>query len=388
MANGLSCCCSGLSKGWWWLLTLLGLPFLYFLMLSAKWTPIEKDIQTRTQQQLISSNADWSTVEIEKRGRDVFLVGTAVSDEARDKAIQTALSVNGVRIVDHNISVKPLSLPSLQARSENGKYILEGTLSSQKEIDSLLKALADKVGANNIVNKLTIDEGYASTGGAIQLSGMLMTQDSLDSGAIAFKAGATVLGLTLTNSLSLDLDAIAKKKAEDEAVLAKKAEEEKAAAETEAAALAKKEEEEKAAAEAEENAKKSSEEKAASDALAKKTEEEKAEAEKRVEEQRRAERMSAAKADVDACQAKLNSTMTGKNILFETNKANINSTSFALLAEITNVIQECKNKVPDSKIAISGHTDSRGSDTYNLALSQRRADSVKVHLTVLESMLQ
>ncbi len=351
MANGRSCCCAGLSKGWWWLLTLLGLPFLYFLMLSSKWTPIEKDIQSRTQQQLTANNADWASVEIEKRGRDVLLTGTTTSDEARDQAVQTALGVPGVRIVEDNITIKSLSLPSLQAHFENGKYILEGTLSSQKEVDDLIKALNDKVGADKIINKLTVGEGYANKGGVLTISGMRISQDAIDEDSSAFEKIASALGLSLTNNLSLDNDAIAAAE-----VLAKKQAEEKAAAE----ALAKKQAEEKAAAEA----------------LAKKAEEEKAAA----EEQARAERMTAAKDDINACQTKLTSIMTGKTILFETNKANIKSSSFPLLKELIVVITECHSKVPDSKILISGHTDSRGSDAYNLALSQRRADAVKAYL--------
>jgi OOP family OmpA-OmpF porin len=34
---------------------------------------------------------------------------------------------------------------------------------------------------------------------------------------------------------------------------------------------------------------------------------------------------------------------------------------------------------PDVNLEISGHTDSKGRDAYNLRLSQRRADSVKLY---------
>lgn len=37
-------------------------------------------------------------------------------------------------------------------------------------------------------------------------------------------------------------------------------------------------------------------------------------------------------------------------------------------------------KYPDSKVSLEGHTDSRGTDKYNLKLSQRRADAVKKYL--------
>ena len=37
--------------------------------------------------------------------------------------------------------------------------------------------------------------------------------------------------------------------------------------------------------------------------------------------------------------------------------------------------------VPTLKIELSGHTDNVGNDEYNLNLSQRRADAVRVYLT-------
>ena len=38
---------------------------------------------------------------------------------------------------------------------------------------------------------------------------------------------------------------------------------------------------------------------------------------------------------------------------------------------------------PDAKIEIEGHTDSMGSETYNQALSERRANTVKTYLVSL-----
>jgi outer membrane protein OmpA-like peptidoglycan-associated protein len=73
--------------------------------------------------------------------------------------------------------------------------------------------------------------------------------------------------------------------------------------------------------------------------------------------------------------------MSGKTILFNTNKADIKNSSFALLKTIANVIQSCQSSLPNAKIAVSGHTDSRGSDEYNLLLSEDRANAVKKYLT-------
>ena len=65
-------------------------------------------------------------------------------------------------------------------------------------------------------------------------------------------------------------------------------------------------------------------------------------------------------------------------IYFEYNSAVIKERSF----DILNVIAETINLNPDIElIEVQGHTDERGSDEYNLALSQARSESVVTYLT-------
>lgn len=59
------------------------------------------------------------------------------------------------------------------------------------------------------------------------------------------------------------------------------------------------------------------------------------------------------------------------NIYFDYNKANIRKDAAEQLAKIVKVMQEHPTMTVDVRL----HTDSRGSDKYNLALSQRRAKS-------------
>lgn len=66
-----------------------------------------------------------------------------------------------------------------------------------------------------------------------------------------------------------------------------------------------------------------------------------------------------------------------EKIQFEYNKATIKEASFDLLDEITQVI---KDNPHIKKVSIEGHTDSDGSDDYNLKLSDGRSKAVLDYL--------
>lgn len=67
----------------------------------------------------------------------------------------------------------------------------------------------------------------------------------------------------------------------------------------------------------------------------------------------------------------------GEKILFDLDKATIRPESNGLLDEIVAVIRD---NPQIRKIAIEGHTDSDGSDSYNLKLSDDRAKAVRTYL--------
>ena len=66
-----------------------------------------------------------------------------------------------------------------------------------------------------------------------------------------------------------------------------------------------------------------------------------------------------------------------EKILFEFDSAVIQKASYGILNEIADAIRD---NPQITLLEIQGHTDERGSDRYNLRLSQARADSVKKHL--------
>jgi OmpA-OmpF porin, OOP family len=65
-----------------------------------------------------------------------------------------------------------------------------------------------------------------------------------------------------------------------------------------------------------------------------------------------------------------------KGVQFETNSAELKTSSYPVLDEIVAGMKE----QPDLRVEIQGHTDSRGSKALNDRLSQQRAESVMAYL--------
>lgn len=66
-----------------------------------------------------------------------------------------------------------------------------------------------------------------------------------------------------------------------------------------------------------------------------------------------------------------------EHIYFEFNRATLLPESFPELDKLVDIMKDA----PNVQVEISGHTDARGKDAYNLSLSQRRAESVVNYLT-------
>lgn len=64
------------------------------------------------------------------------------------------------------------------------------------------------------------------------------------------------------------------------------------------------------------------------------------------------------------------------DVLFDFDKSNIKPEA----AEALRKVAELLKQYPNQSISLSGHTDSKGSDSYNDKLSLRRAQSVRDHL--------
>jgi len=86
----------------------------------------------------------------------------------------------------------------------------------------------------------------------------------------------------------------------------------------------------------------------------------------------------AARADMERRMAEARAALTAP-IYFEFDAAELNGDARMTLDAKAPVLQAN----PGLRIRISGHTDSRGSDEYNLALGQRRAAATKAYLVQL-----
>jgi outer membrane protein OmpA-like peptidoglycan-associated protein/plastocyanin len=73
---------------------------------------------------------------------------------------------------------------------------------------------------------------------------------------------------------------------------------------------------------------------------------------------------------------KTGDTIVLRGVNFEFDKANLTVNAKSLL----DMVVDALNKRPDILVEIDGHTDSKGSDTYNQKLSERRAQSVMRYL--------
>ena len=102
-----------------------------------------------------------------------------------------------------------------------------------------------------------------------------------------------------------------------------------------------------------------------------------AEAERAARAKAAADQLMRELSDLKAKQTERGIVLTIGDVLFATGKADLSSDALRSVGKLADFLQ----KYPNRNVLIEGHTDSVGSDEFNLTLSQKRADSVKETLT-------
>jgi len=92
--------------------------------------------------------------------------------------------------------------------------------------------------------------------------------------------------------------------------------------------------------------------------------------------QSRTEQLEAELRELYATKSDRGIVITMNDVLFDTGSANLRPGGMRLVARIATFLRE----YPERTLAIEGFTDSVGDDAYNQALSERRADAVRVAL--------
>jgi OmpA-OmpF porin, OOP family len=77
----------------------------------------------------------------------------------------------------------------------------------------------------------------------------------------------------------------------------------------------------------------------------------------------------------DGCPVPVSIDLKGVN--FDYDKSTLRPDAVAILSEATEILK----RYPELKVEVAGHTDSKGTDAYNQALSERRATAVYEYLT-------
>ncbi len=91
----------------------------------------------------------------------------------------------------------------------------------------------------------------------------------------------------------------------------------------------------------------------------------------------RADQLEQELVDLKAEQTERGVVLTLGDVLFDTAEAQLKPGADATIRRLA----EFLDVYPERRLLIEGHTDSRGSDSYNQDLSQRRADAVRTALT-------
>ena len=311
------------------LLGLLALALLIFLCVRNQSTSIQTDIQNRTSNSLSDEPTSWAKVNTD--GRNVLLSGIAPSEALRSKAEEIALAVPGVVSVDNQITLvkteqtsTSTSKPELQSihspyTTQFTKTVSDITLSGLipdiEKRNALIQLAEEKFGVKNVIDQLKIGLGAPQN--------WLQTAKAAISSLALFKEGVADLTdnqLNLTGQV-IDNDAKA----------------------------------------------------AVADSLSQLPQSYKVNLDLTSPQVAVAESKDITdQSSASSCADQFEQILTKPVIHFSTDSSLLKTRSQKAIKKILQFASVC----PNSIIEIAGHTDSRGAESYNLALSQNRANAI------------
>lgn len=143
-------------------LGLLGLVVIFFFMLVFEAVAIESRLAKQVSEQL--SQFGYDRAEVNVNGRDVSLVGAVSSAEARQRMVNIATAVEGVRVVSTNLNIEPLRLSHLRLRRDQSGWLeVSGELASQEALERLREQLkfpekGEETGVFAVVRSVEVTE--------------------------------------------------------------------------------------------------------------------------------------------------------------------------------------------------------------------------------------
>lgn len=186
-------------RPWLWFWGVLPLALIALLALYFKPDPIQSDLAARARAELAENGFGWA--EASADGRDLTIVGTAPSQEARESARQVASSVWGVRTVVDNSSLLALADPFVwsASRQAGGAVRLVGFAPSREDVETLVQKAKNLMPGTRVdATRLALARGApeigawrAATALALEhLAGMESGQVSLDGLSYSLAGGA------------------------------------------------------------------------------------------------------------------------------------------------------------------------------------------------------
>ncbi len=257
------------------------------------------------------------------------------SDNMREDMLVRIKRLLGGEVID-NIVVKPLPSPEVALDLVNGQLTLAGKVSSATQRERLLQMARARFGAENVTPQLEVDQGVAD---AVWLA---TTEQVM--GLLGDKGSAIIANDTLELQVDVDSEAARQTLAANSAAV------------LEGSGLL------------------------LVNAISVVSPAVSATVNANAQAAPQTEATTIAAPSVQACQERLNAAVRDQQVLFQVNQADIRSASYGLLDELAGIITACQTVLSAAKIHIGGHTDSDGSKSYNLNLSQRRAAAVRTYL--------